>query len=93
MSYLSGIKRDTNRLVGALKDELARCQSEADRDQIFSEWSKELWVFLEAHLKQSYLNGLRAAVADPSTAAPKRRFSNWRNRNSDDATRETPNET
>lgn len=71
-SYLADVKAELNALV----DQAA--EQDADIDSL----KKELWLFLEAKLKESFANGKKAngngkarAEADASPEAPRRKFS------------------
>jgi hypothetical protein len=80
MSYLADVKRDANRLISALKDEIEKCRTPEERDAVFRDWSREHWSFLQEELKRSYQNGVKSVTEDPGSTGQTRRFAGWRNR-------------
>jgi len=83
MSYLVGVRKDLNRLVDALRQELPQSTSREEQDQLFKEWSSELWKFVASQLKYSYGSGLHAGTTG-IVPNKRRRFADWRTRGADD---------
>ncbi len=80
MSYLSDVKADIRKLVDALHAELGNVQNPEEQAEVFTAWSKELWEFVEAALKTSYVNGQKAGGGSKTESPLRRRFANWRER-------------